>query len=1089
MTASTLLFALAYAAVGWAALQVTIPPDYVSALFPPAGMALAFVLMGGARAAWGVLLGSLLVQVLATLQVGASPLSWALLPPALGAALQALAGAALIRRCIGTQTALDTPRDIAMFIGFVAPVGCLINASISIPTLMLVGIISLEAAWFSWVNWWLGDTLGVMLATPLILAFLGTPRDAWRERRIPLSLTLVTALLLTGLAFNEVRKTETLRAQNQYDREAAGLAGGIERRLESQLDLLFALERFATLSLGFSRDDFSAFTERLLQRYEGTQNYTWNPLVTGQERRNFEANVRFLYYPWFHIQDRILTNPPGLVPAEQAPEYLPILFVEPRAGNETVIGLNPLSIPAARKAIERTRATGAPAATAPFKLTQETGEQIGVVIYQAIQQTRFGDDEPVGLVSTALRIDDLLASVLTSADETRAVEHCLFDVSGSDPTRLSGPPGCETQTWPAADPFASIRSITFAGRDWQIGLRATPAFMQEHTTRTGWAVVMIGLITTSVLVAFLLMTTGHTRRIQRLVELRTSELAETTRSLERQKEALNRAQNIARMGSLEIDAGSGMVSCSDGLRQLLALPSAANFPLESLLNAIHEDDRDKLRQTMLRLEENPDPVALDCRTVDSHSRTVHFVFDSEWHYGAAVLVRATVQDVTLAREREREIRLLAHYDALTGLPNRTHWMQKANTALNNARRRRDSLAVLFLDLDRFKTINDSLGHHVGDQLLCEVASQLGAQLRDEDVLARLGGDEFVILLPIIQHPGDAAAVARKLLAVLDKPIDISGHELRLSVSIGIAVHPADGEDIDTLLKHADTAMYGAKNAGRDNFQFFIAEMNERAIERLKLESGIRRAIEAGELLLHYQPQFDGGSRRLVGVEALVRWSHPELGMVGPDRFIPVAEDTGLIAPLGEWVLRKACEQQVRWRHARQEDLQVAINISPLQFRRPDFIDNVKRIIAETGANPRCIELEITESALTQTTEELVTKLNELVTTGVTLALDDFGTGYSSLTILKKLPIGRLKLDKSFVQDLPGDAEDAAIASAALSIARDLSMEVVAEGVETEAQRAYLLERGCHIMQGYLFARPLTVEAFDAAFPAARRAGP
>lgn len=1087
--ATTLLFALAYGLVGWLALQVTIPPDYVSILFPSAGMALAFIVIAGPRAVWGVFVGSLLVQLLATLQAGASPLTWSLLPPALGAMLQALVGAALMKRFTGAQTTLDTPRDIAFFIGLVAPLSCLINASVSVPTLLLAGIISPEAALFSWVNWWLGDTLGVMLATPLTLAFLGMPRDAWRSRRTPLTVTLITALLLTGLAFNEARETETLRMQNQYEREANSLAGSIERRLASQLDLLFALERFATLSLGFSRDDFRAFTEGMLKRYEGTQNYTWNPLVTDQDRRSFEARIRFVYYPDYHIQDRLATTPPTLTPAQPAPEYLPILYVEPRAGNEAIIGLNPLSIPASREAIERSRTSGEPAASAPFILTQETGEQIGVVIYQAIRQTRSGDDETVGLISTALRIDDLLASALATDHETRAVEHCLLDLSGRSPMRLSGAANCNARTWHEANPFYSTRTLTFAGRDWEIRLRATEAFAQAHASRTGWAVVMVGLFTTSVLVAFVMVTTGHNRRIQRLVKQRTAELADTTSNLERQKEALNRAQSIARMGSLEIQPSSATVSCSDGLRQLLTLPASASFPLESLLQAIHEDDRRELHRAVLRLQESPEPIALDCRTVGNHPRTVHFVFDSEWQYGVSILVRATAQDVTVAREREREIQLLAHFDPLTGLPNRTQWMQKANHALNNARRRHDSLAVLFLDLDRFKTINDSLGHHVGDQLLCEVAASLGAQLRDEDVLARLGGDEFVILLPRVQHPGDAASVARKLLTVLDKPFDINGHELRLSVSIGIAQYPADGEDVNTLLKHADTAMYSAKSAGRGNFQFFIAEMNEHAIERLKLESGIRRAIEAEEFLLHYQPQFDGPSRRLVGVEALLRWQHPELGMVGPDRFIPVAEDTGLIAVLGEWVLRKACEQQVRWRHARQENLQVAINISPLQLRRPDFIDKVKHIIAETGANPQFIELEITESALTQPTMELVARLNELVDTGVTLALDDFGTGYSSLAILRKLPIDRLKLDRSFVQDLPGDAEDAAIASAALSIARDLSMEVVAEGVETEAQFAYLLERGCHIMQGYLFSKPMSVEAFDESFPPGRRLEP
>lgn len=1081
-TSPIIVFSLAYGLVGWLALQVTIPPDYVSALFPPAGMALALVLIAGPRAAWGVFVGSLLVQILATLQAGASIMNWSLLPPALGAMLQALAGAAILKRFAGQAPTLDTPREISAFLFLAAPIGCLINASIAVPTLMLAGIISPEAGWPSWVNWWLGDTLGVMLATPIMLAFFGRPKDVWRRRRLAISITLVAAVVLTGSVFNEVQKSEQLRIQNQYERESLIIAGNIERRLATQLDLLFALERFATLKHEFSQHDFSAITLDMLQRYDGTQNYTWNPLVLDAKRQDFEASIRRLD-PDFTISDRVDGASPALQSARQATAYLPILFVEPMAGNAAVVGLNPLSIPASRQAIAQSQASGTPVASEPFTLTQETGDQKGIVVYQAIHRTTAVGLDFVGMVSTALRMDDLLASALNREEAEDGLEFCLVDRSTAAPVRLSGTIDCEQTGWHENNPFASTHPISFAGRDWEIRLRASHTFAERHASLSPWTVIMIGLLTSAVAVAFLLITTGHNRRIHHLVEQRTAELAETTRHLERQTDALNRAQRIARMGSLEINPTNGMVSCSDGLRQLLTLPTPERFGLDTFLFAIHEEDRPELQRVVLELQEGRGPIALDCRTLGTQSRTVHFVFESEWQFGMPILLRATVQDVTVAREREREIQLLAHFDPLTGLANRTQWLQKANHALNNARRRNDLLAVLFLDLDRFKTINDSLGHHVGDQILCRTAELIGDQLRDDDVLARLGGDEFVILLPRIQHPADAASVARKLLDALDTPILISGHELRLSVSIGIAQYPADGNDVDTLLRHADTAMYGAKGAGRDNFQFFVAEMNERAIERLKLENGIRRSIDAEELVLHYQPQFDGATGRLIGVEALVRWHHPELGLVGPNRFIPVAEDTGMIAPLGNWVLRKACEQQVRWQQTRLEPLQVAINISPLQFRRTDFIDNVKRIIRETGADPKLIELEITESALTQTTTELVTKLDELVATGVTLALDDFGTGYSSLSILKKLPIGRLKLDKSFVEDLPGDPEDAAIASAALSIARDLSMEVVAEGVETEAQCAYLLEKGCHIMQGYLFSQALTVEAFEARFPA------
>lgn len=1075
-----LFFATAYAIFGWVALRVVIPPNYVSVLFPSAGIALVAVLTLGNKGVFAVALGSIMVQGLASLQVGSSLLQWSLVTPALGASLQAYVGAQLLRRFTGDSPVLDTPREITLFVAVVAPVSCLINATIGSTSLLYGGIIDASHFWFTLANWWMGDTLGVLLATPLLLAFLGKPPEIWRPRRLPLSVTLLATMLLTALVFNEIQRSETARSEQQYAREAGSVAHSIERRMSAQLDLLFALERFAALSVGFSKEDFKDFSGQLIERYEGTQNYTWNPLVPFEERQNFESNVRFIYYSNFRILDRIHTIPPRLEIASPAEAYLPILYVEPFAGNESVIGLNVLSIPPAQPAIEDSKRTHQARASAPFRLVQETGEQIGVVVYHAVYQTRNNQPHFAGLVSTALRIDDLINSALKDVVSTANIEHCLVDTTDTTPKRLSGEAGCETHAWTSAV-MSSRHAIEFSGRQWVLNLRASPAFIQAQTSRTGWAVVIVGLLTTSVLVAFLLMTTGHQRRIARIVELRTAELAETSTNLERQKEALNQAQAIAHMGSLEWIPGSDEFQYSEGLRKLLGLPPEHTSPLSELFKAISSEDQERLSRALLDTTDHPETLTLDCRSAGSVRRIFQFVIESEWHFGVAARVRATAQDVTEARQNERAIQRLAHYDPLTGLCNRSYWMTRAQAAMDSARRHNESLAVLFLDLDQFKTINDSLGHAVGDQLLCRVASLLESELREEDILGRLGGDEFVVLLPRIDDPSNAATVAQKLLATLAKPQTLDEHELRLSVSIGVAVFPDDATDLNTLIKHADTAMYGAKSAGRDNFQFFIPEMNQLAIERLKLESGIRRALANNEFQLHYQPQFDAQTDQLIGVEALLRWTHPDMGSMSPDRFIPVAEDTGLIVPLGEWVLRKACSQQALWQKCGLGDIHVAINISPLQFRRSGFFEQVTSIIAETGAQADRIELEITESALTQSTDELVKHLGALVDTGVSLALDDFGTGYSCLAILKKLPLGRLKLDRAFVQDLPGDAEDAAITRAALSMARDLSMEVVAEGVETTEQRNYLLDHGCRIMQGYYFDKPMTVDALEAKY--------
>jgi len=429
----------------------------------------------------------------------------------------------------------------------------------------------------------------------------------------------------------------------------------------------------------------------------------------------------------------------------------------------------------------------------------------------------------------------------------------------------------------------------------------------------------------------------------------------------------------------------------------------------------------------------------------------------------------------LVELRTAELAQLAHYDGLTGLPNRSHWMTCAQAALQGAHRHGHALAVIFLDLDHFKRINDTLGHNFGDELLQEVSQRLLPCLRREDLLARIGGDEFVALLPHLRRMDDAVAVAEKLLAALNMPLQIQGNEISLSASMGIACCPADGTTLDTLLKHADTAMYAAKEAGRNGYRFFESEMNTSVSRRMYLENSLRLAIERNELYVVYQPQIDARSAQVVGVEALLRWHHPVEGLVPPDVFIPVAEDSGLIDPIGMWVLKQACQQLKTWTDEGNTKLTMAVNISALQFRKSGFVASVREALDSSGVDPCRVELEITETLLMQPLNELAERLRELADMGLRFSLDDFGTGYSSLGYIKRLPISRIKLDKSFVTDLPGNTEDEAVARATLSIAKDLGLKTVAEGVETTTQQDYLVSSGCDCLQGYLFAKPMPAQ--------------
>jgi diguanylate cyclase (GGDEF)-like protein len=426
-----------------------------------------------------------------------------------------------------------------------------------------------------------------------------------------------------------------------------------------------------------------------------------------------------------------------------------------------------------------------------------------------------------------------------------------------------------------------------------------------------------------------------------------------------------------------------------------------------------------------------------------------------------------------------ELSYQAHHDSLTGLPNRALFQDRLAQAIALARRDRSQVAVIYMDMDRFKQVNDSMGHAAGDELLRQAAARLQGCIRSSDTLARLGGDEFTVVLTQLTLPGDAMRVARAMMEAVRAPFVVGNRELFVSLSLGISAYPDDGADAATMMVNADVAMYRAKELGRDNFQWFDAEMNEVAREKMELEGQLRRALEMGELRLEYQPQCDREDQ-VVAFEALMRWHHPTLGEVSPGRFIPLAEDTGLIVPMGEWALRTACAQAAAWRAAGHEHIRVSVNVSAVQFRRPDWVDTVRHALREAGLPPQALELEITESLLLQNAKESTANLFELRAMDVGVAIDDFGTGYSSLSYLHKLPISTLKIDQSFVREIGlapvSGQEDAPIIRTIIALAHNLGMTVVAEGVETSVQRRVLLELGCECLQGYLLHRPLSVEA-------------
>lgn len=431
----------------------------------------------------------------------------------------------------------------------------------------------------------------------------------------------------------------------------------------------------------------------------------------------------------------------------------------------------------------------------------------------------------------------------------------------------------------------------------------------------------------------------------------------------------------------------------------------------------------------------------------------------------------------------------AHHDGLTGLPNRILLNDRLSKALSHARREQSRIALLFLDLDRFKIINDSLGHAVGDQLLRVISRRLKNCVRDEDTVARLGGDEFMVLLPSISDSSDAGRIGNKIIDSLIRAVSCNGHELHITTSIGVSIYPSDGTDAETLLKHADISMYRAKELGRNKLVYYTAEMNAESRRQLVLETSLRKALDRGELKLVYQPKVDISRNRITGAEALLRWEHPTMGNISPADFIPVAENSGLIVPIGEWVIRKAFNQLAAWHAAGHRELKIAVNLSSSQLTRPGLANSVREALDESRLDPAMTELEITENIVMQNLDSAIATLEILKGMGISIAMDDFGTGYSSLSYLRRLPIDIVKIDQSFVRELPGNKEDASIAQAIIAMANSLGLDLVAEGVETIKQLNFFRQQEVMVIQGYLFSKPVAADELLAMLDSETMPGP
>jgi diguanylate cyclase (GGDEF)-like protein/PAS domain S-box-containing protein len=552
---------------------------------------------------------------------------------------------------------------------------------------------------------------------------------------------------------------------------------------------------------------------------------------------------------------------------------------------------------------------------------------------------------------------------------------------------------------------------------------------------------------------------------------------------EQTSEQLLLALEATELALYDVDVTTGKVYLSERWSAMLGGAAEPTYGLFSeLIDLVHPDDKGEVnkafhdllsgRLVSYKVEHRIQDNNGQWRWILSHGKALRCE-----KQGTVIRIAGTNMDIHERKLNELHVEYLAHHDELTGLPNRVSFNHSLEHAIKQAKRRRAKLAVMFIDLDRFKNINDSLGHDCGDQLLQEISVRLQSSLRDSDIVARLGGDEFVVMVEGWQTSEDLMAVGQKILHAVSRPFILEGQEYDLTTSIGISTYPQHGNDAQELLRHADVAMYRAKELGKNNFQFYTEQMDFNSVDRLRLESALRRAITRDEFCLHYQPVVNLATGYMVGMEALVRWQHPQRGLLAPGEFISIAEETGLIVPIGEWVLRAACEQNRKWQQMGYGPLRVSVNLSARQFQS-GLVGVVARVLEDTGLPAQLLELEITESMVMQNPDQAVRLLNELHDMGIALSIDDFGTGYSSLAYLKRFPIDSLKIDRSFITELPLDTDNAAIIRAIIQMAHGLEIHVVGEGVETAEQAGFLSDQSCDRVQGFHYSRPLAADVFE-----------
>ncbi len=1188
-------------------MAIVLPPGYASPLWVPSGIGIAALLLWGRQLWIGVWLGALSNQLLAIdLYAGildATTLTSCLIV-ASGSTLQALAAFYLSKKWLGAGLPrLDSPKSVFVFFLIAVPLACLVAPTIGVATLVSLQIMPLASAAMSWCNWWIGDSLGALLITPLVFCLFGQPRELWGPRCVSVALPIIGSLLALVLVFILVFRAEEARMQLFFDGQAAAIDRLFVEYAENAVDTANVMRDLYSASSEVERDEFNIFARNLLQRHPEIQALEWLPRVAFKDLAQFEAKVQAEGYKDFKVIER--SGAEEMIPVTPRSEYFPILFFEPMEPNKKVFGLDSYSNPLSREAKETARRLHKSTASQGVKLAQGQNALLGVLVsspvfslnQEAAAENLLGFVSavilPARLVELAVKEFNMQMMELSLVDLSAPAEHADLFSKVKHPVSTKN---YQVKPW--------VHRFQFADREWQLTVIPDPNFMVAYGSALPWIALICGLCFSSLLSCFLLIISGRNAQVEALVDHRTTELARANLELDASERAARASElmlrtlvesqpegvlllsdigdfqqiNRAGLDMLEVQQFEELHSTS---MQAFALPKY-QLALEQLIQSVFAGETAKLEyeiegrnsthrwlelhavplrdveghitallglmrditqrkqaeehlklatrvfngahegifitdaqgtiidvnptfceitgyQRFEVIGKNPNILRSGKQSIKFYQEMWRSLQESKYWQGeiwnrkkngdlyAELLTISALcdlegqasyyvgmfSDITQSKQQQQMLELMAHFDPLTKLPNRLLFADRLAQAIAHTKREKCLLAICFLDLDGFKPINDQYGHETGDRILIAVADRIKNSIREEDSVSRHGGDEFTLLLGDLQSVEQCEFTIQRIHSAITEPYLIDGQWLNVGVSSGITLFPLDNTDPDTLLRHADHAMYQAKLAGKNRHCLFDIYQDQQIIDRNNQLREIEAAFLAQQFCLFYQPKVNIRSGKAMGVEALIRWQHPERGMVSPLAFLPIIASTELEIQIGNWVIETAWKQLTEW-HALGLELEVSVNISSYQLLYPGFLHTLEAILQRYPAiESKYLQLEILESTAL---DDLVA-VNLIVKSfreqlGLSIALDDFGTGYSSLTHLRHLSVDTVKIDQSFVRDMLDDPDDYAIVESVIGLSQAFRRNVIAEGVESKEQGIVLLLLGCQLLQGYAIAKPM-----------------